>query len=290
MVWLDRGGNQIATIGQFEPTYVAQLSPDGKQMVYDDYDSESRNYDIWLYDLARGVNTRFTFDAGLDVIPSWSPDGERIIFSSDREGQIDVFQKHFSGAEDEEGLLSVGRDAFVSSFSPDGRFASVSVRENAASKWDLWMVDLEGDGTPTPFVEGEFSEWIGQFSPDGRWVAYQSDESGRDEIYVRSFPGGEGKWQISRGGGSGPMWSKDGREILFDSEDGKLMAVEVEADGSSLNVGIGQALFDLDARVELEVYDISDDGSRFLASVSSSERSINPITLVVNWEGQVQGR
>ena len=290
MVWLDRGGNQLSTLAQFEPSFVAELSPDGRRMVYDDYDSESRNYDIWLYDLDRGVNTRFTFDAGLDLIPCWSPDGERIVFTSDRNGKSEIYEKHHSGAEDEKLILSFDQDAYVTSFSPDGRFVSISVRENAGGKWDLWMVDLEGDRTPIPFVEGAFNEWIGQFSPDGRWVAYQSDESGRYEIYIRSFPGGEGKWQISRGGGSGPIWSKDGKEILFDSEDGKLMAVDIETDGSSLNVGMGRALFDLDARVELEVHDISDDGSRFLASVSSSERSINPITLVVNWEGQLQGR
>jgi Tol biopolymer transport system component len=290
MVWLDRGGNQHGTIGQFDPTYIAQLSPNGDQIVFDDYDAESRNSDIWLYDLARGVNTRFTFDPGVDLVPCWSPDGERIVFSSDRNGQTDVFQKHSSGAEDGETFLSVGREAYVTSLSADGRFASVSVRGNPASKWDLWMVDLEGDRTPIPFVEGEFNEWLGHFSPDGRWIAYQSDESGRYEIYIRSFPGGEGKWQISRGGGSGAMWNKSGKEVFFDSDDGKLMAVGVEADGSSLNVGVGQALFDLDARVELTVYDVNQDGDRFLASVSSSERSINPVTLVVNWEDQLQGR
>jgi Tol biopolymer transport system component/predicted Ser/Thr protein kinase len=290
MVWLDREGKQLSAIAEFKPTYFAVLSPDGRRVAYDDYDSESRNYDVWLYDLDRDVNTRFTFDPGLDVVPSWSPDGNRITFSSDRNGQVEVFEKHYSGAEDERLFVSVDREAYVTSFSPDGRFAALSVREGTAGTWDLWILDLEGDRTPIRFVEGEFSEWIGAFSPDGRWVAYQSNESGRYEIYVRSFPEGEGKWQISRGGGTGPVWRKDGKEILFDSENGKLMAVDIETDGPSLQVGMGRVLFDLDSRVQLAVYDISPDGSRFLASVSTSERSVNPVTLVVNWESQLQGQ
>jgi Tol biopolymer transport system component len=134
----------------------------------------------------------------------------------------------------------------------------------------------------------EFNEWLGAISPDGHWLAYQSDESGKYEIYVRPFPSGGGKWQLSTGGGQGPFWKPDGRELYFESDNGKFMKVNIQMGERSLRTGIPEPLFDLAGREQISILDVSAEGDRFVAQVSAIERSINPVTLVLNWQRDME--
>jgi serine/threonine protein kinase/Tol biopolymer transport system component len=288
MVWVDRRGAVIAPIVGRAPSYFSRVSPDGARIVFDDYDAESRNTDLWLHEVKRNVTTRFTFHVSDDLVPVWTPDGQSVLFSSNRNGAYEVFIKSASGADEEKLLLSDGKnELYPTGVTRSGRFVVLSHRLPNA-RWDLYYADLQGEKKPIPFLVTEFNEWLGVFSPDGRWVAYQSDESGKFEVYVRPFPGGGGKWQISTGGGQTPIWSADGNEIYYDSGTGKWTSVKVQLGAQTLSTGIPESLFDLTGREQLTVYDQSPDGKRFVAQLDAGERSANPATLVVNWIRDVE--
>ena len=172
--------------------------------------------DVWLYDLARGIRTRLTFDPWNTSGPVWSPDSRTIYYSSDRNIQWRIYRRPVSGAGQEEVLTSPSAPASAWHVSPDGRFLVFERNATrAGTNLDLWVLPLSGGGEDTAFLATPFSESEARFSPDGRWLAYTSNESGRGEVYVTSFPGREGKWQVSSGGGSGPRWRRDGRELFF---------------------------------------------------------------------------
>ncbi len=283
MVWVDKRGMIVEAIVGRAPSYFCRVSPDGGRIAFDDYDAESRNTDLWLHDVKRNVTTRFTFHASDDLVPVWTPDGQNVLFSSNRNGAYEVFVKSASGASEETLLLSDGKnELYPTAVTRDGRFVILSQRLPNA-KWDLYYADLHGDKKAVPLLATEFNEWLGEFSPDGRWVAYQSDESGKYEVYVRPFPGGGGKWQISTGGGQTPIWSVDGKEIFYDSGAGKLISVKVQPGVQTLSTGIPEPLFDLTGREQLTIHDQSPDGKRFVAQLDAGERSTNPVTLVTNW-------
>src|ERR1019366_6381374 len=181
-----------------------ELSPDGKRASASIPDEARKGRDIWLYDVARGLRTRFTFgQSGLTSL--WSPDGSRVVFNSYHKGHSDMYQKASSGAGAEEVLLEDDLDKFPMSWSTDGRFI-LYARSGPSRASDLFVLPLTGDRKPFPFLQTQFSEREGRLSPDGRWVAYRSNESGRNEIYVAPFPGPGGKWQISNAAGTYPRW------------------------------------------------------------------------------------
>jgi serine/threonine protein kinase len=285
--WFDRNGRESASFGDRTPNVVAVLSPDGKRIALDSYDEQSRNVDVWIYDIARGASTRLTFDQAVDVVPVWSPDGKSIVFSSNRKGHFDFYRKSCSGTGTEELLSESKLEKYATSWSSDGQYICYSTTGDPKTKWDLWILPLSGDRKPMPFLLTEFNEWVGSFSPDGRWIAYQSDESGRYEIYVRPFQGSEGKWQVSTGGGESPVWNHNGHELFFTSADRRLMAVDVKAAGSTFEAGTPHALFELDARGQGEWRDVSADGQRFLMSVTPGATSV-PLTLVANWDNELR--
>jgi Tol biopolymer transport system component len=190
---------------------------------------------IWLLDLSRGgASTRFTFGSLVDTNPVWSPDGSRIIFSSNRDGPYNLYQKPANGVKDEEVLLKSSEDKEATSWSRDGRFLVYTV-VHPKTKADIWVLPLDGDRKPVPFLITEFNERQARFSPDGHWVAYTSDESGQDEVYVRSFSMNSagtaveagGKWPISSGFGRQPHWRRDGRELYYQSRGGRILPVEI---------------------------------------------------------------
>jgi len=291
LAWLDRNGKSGSTVGEKAISFAPRLSPDGKQLAAMIVDTASGNQDIWVFDLARGTQTRLTFDPAFDTYPVWSPDGSKIAFASNRKGPFNLYQKAANGVGSEELLLESPSDDRPLSWSRDGRYLAYARLDPAGkTKLDIWILPLFGDRKPFPFLESEFNEASGEFSPDGHWLAYASDETGKYEVYVVPFPGGSGKWQISTGGGSQPKWRGDGRELFYLAPDNRVMAVDIAAGGSTFHAGIPHPLFQASPAVTGiigRVYDGSADGKRFIFA-SGGAASSQPLTLVVNWAAELK--
>jgi Tol biopolymer transport system component/aminoglycoside phosphotransferase (APT) family kinase protein len=301
LVWFDRSGKQIGALGDQAPYGDLALTPDGGRLAVSLGVRAGGGRDIWLFDVARGLRTRFTFDVAEESASVWSPDGSRVVFNSRRKGHLDLYQKASSGAGVEEQLLADDFDKYPVDWSPDGRFILFGAYPPRAG--ELWVLPLFGDRKPYPFLQTKLGEAPGRFSPDGRWIAYASNESGRNEVYVAPFPGRseapsaaargglgtrDGKWQISIAGGNWPRWRRDGREIFYLAPDNKLMAVVVNGQGSAFEVGAVRALFDTRALPnpilnQRFMYDASPDGQRFLVNTLAEEARSAHITPVVNW-------
>jgi Tol biopolymer transport system component len=290
--WLDREGNVLSALGEPGPYNMLALSPDGTRAAASGGDQSSG---LWLLDFSRRTRTRFTFGPSAAVDPVWSPDGNRIIFRSGSGGALDLYQKLASGVKDEELLLKSTEMKYPTSWSRDGRFL-LYTRQNPKRKFELWVLPLEGDKKPSPFLQTEFDERDGQFSPDGHWVAYVSDESGHFEIYVRAFSPDSagavsvagGKWLISTNGGTAPRWRGDGKELYYLTLDGKLMAVEVTTN-PMFRPGTPRVLFQA-PQVQLSVvtfWDLTADGKRFLFPAPLGQ-SATPFTVVLNWQAALK--
>ena len=282
LVWFDRTGKQIGVLGDPAANSGIELSPDGRQASVSIPDDAGKGRDIWLYDVARGLRTRFTFDRANALASIWSPDGSRVVFDTGRKGHQDLYQKASSGAGAEEVLLEDNLDKYPTSWSPDGRFllyASIG----GPTGLDLFVLPLFGDRKPFPFLQTQFNESSGRFSPDGRWVAYSSNESGRYEVYCAPFPGPGGKWQISTAGGVWPRWRSDGNEIFYLAPGRELMAAAVNGKGSSFEVGAVKQLFQTRATGLEDRYAVSADGQRFLINTTPEQAASAPITVVLNW-------
>ena len=289
LVWLDRAGKQLEVVGLPADYLRPRLSRDGRRVAVDVRDPQTGRADIWIYDLARRVSTRFTFEAADNTVPIWSPDDGRIVFQSNRKGPGDLYQKASSGTgNDEEFLVQEGSLKAPGDWSSDGRFLVYGLID-AKSKTgvDLGFCSAAEKKTFL-FLSTPATESNGRLSPDGRWLAYQSDESGRNEVYVQPFPEHGGKWQVSTAGGTQPVWNRNGKEIFYVSLDNKLMVVDVKAD-SGFEVGTPRTLFDVHLKgINGVKYDISPDGQRFLANTVIGEVKANPITLVQNWAAEIK--
>jgi serine/threonine protein kinase len=289
-VWFDRTGKEIGTVGEPDSAGPSNLStsPDGHRMALNR--TVNGNQDIWLLELGRGVLSRFTFDTPFDAAPVWSPDGSRIVFTSDRKGVYDLYQKPVTGAGSENLLLATSQNKAPVDWSPDGRFILYR-SPGPATGFDLWAVPVDGEPKPFPVVQTNFEERDGQFSPDGKWIAYQTNESGRVEIVVQPFRGPGGKLQISTNGGAQVRWRPDGKELFYIALDGRLMAIPIRfvSDGSSVEAGAPIPLFT--TRVggpmqgsEMQQYVVSSDGQRFLMNTIIEEPSASAITVILNFK------
>ncbi len=287
---LDRDGKSLASIGQPGEYFNLSLSPDEKRLAVALSGPQSGSRDVWLIDIARGTPTRFTFDPVEDFVPIWSPDGSRIVFVSDRDGNGNLYQKSASGAGKEELLLKTNERKWPSDWSRDGRFILYTVL-SPSTRHDLWVLPMTGEKTPTPFLQSTFNEDQGRFSPDGHFIAYTSDESGKFEVYVQTFPLSGGKWLVSRDGGAQPRWRADGKEIFFIAPDRKLMAAEVKLEGSTFEAGVPRVLFQtqvISYPNPRSVYDVSGDGKRFFIITPLQENTSTPITVVTNWNASLK--
>jgi Tol biopolymer transport system component len=298
-MWFDRQGKALGAAGEAGVPKGLTISPDGAQAAICLDKPGLIATDVWLLDSARGAKTRFTFGQGLNVQPVWSPDGDKIVYASNRDGVYDIYQKAASGAKNEELLLKSSDAKFPTSWSSDGRFLLYGA-QNAKTKADLWVLPLEGDRKAMPFLRTEFNESDGHFSPDTRWIAYTSNESGRSEVYVRGFSHGSeassetsGKWQISMEGGMGPRWRRDGKELYYRAPDGIVMVVEVKA-GTAFQSATPKPLFQAPSNLEtflpipLPNWDASGDGNRFLLMTSAAEGTPAPFTVVLNWQAELK--
>ena len=240
--------------------------------------------DVWLLDRSTGAATPFTSDPGAEFEPVWSPDGRRIAYSSNRGGTLDLYQKNADGSGDEELLYASPHRKHALTWSPDGRFLVFSTVD-AKTRFDLWLLPMTGDRTPIPLVTTDSSEDNVQISPDGRWFAYSSNQSGRFEVYVQRFPSPTDRWQISTNGGGDPRWSADGRQLFYIAEDRQMMSVPVTA-GEAFAHGRAVPLFDTGMRPDWGTsrnhYDVTRDG-RFLMMAPVADDRTSPFTMVVNW-------
>ena len=278
MVWVDRSGKEIETLGDPAQYHNPSLSPDEKYLAFDEEDPRGGS-NVWIRDLARGVNSRFTFGSGGAFGPEWSPDGRRVVYAVG----LDLFEKSTDGQGAEIPVFKSDETKFVGGFSPDGR-TLVFISHGKDTNWDIWSMPMEGDRKPVPWLKSPFVEANPSFSPDGRYLAYMSTESGRAEVYVRNFPGPGGKWQVSTAAGSEPHWRGDGKELFYRSGDQHLMAVDVQT-GAGFQAGIPKPLFPLrlDAGLARSHYLPTKDGQRFLLVATTARESITPTTVVLNW-------
>ena len=286
LVWHDRNGKEISSTGDTAPHFDLQASADGGRVAAAIGDNVST--DLWIYEVARGIRTRFTFDPGADIRPVWSPDGKRLVFTSARSGKRQLYIKDTSGAATEELLVETELNVLPTSWSADGRFLLFFSQGHPKTIADLWVLPMEGERKPVSYLQGPFRERGAVFSPDGKWVAYESDESGRFEIYVAPFPIHSGKWQVSVTGGEWPHWRSDGKELYYISPDDKMMAAEVSAAGGDFRVGKVTPLFQARPSRAGTVFDVSRDGKRFLINSATESVDDAPITLVVNWPGTLK--
>jgi len=283
LAWYDRSGKPIgAPFGDPIDYRMFSISPDGKRLAAEVGDSTTGAGDIWLSDFARGTRTRFSFGSGESICPVWSPDGSRIAFSRMEKTLLTrIVAKPSSGGGGEETLLQGGGDICPKSWSPDGRYLAYETLAAAArTKSDIWILPLFGDRKPFPFLATQFDEQFSQFSPDGRWVLYTSDESGRPELYVAPFPGPGSKWQISAGGALRGEWLQGGKEITYLALDLNQMSVQVKADASGFETGVPRVLFDASNAI---FFQSDPSGDRELMAVLPQTAQNTPITLVSNW-------
>jgi len=290
--WFDRAGKKLRTVGRAGAYFIPRLSPDDRRLAVGCCGTLSQTSDIYLFDLASGNEQRFTSDPGIDQYPLWSPDGSRIVWTSHREGVGNLYKKAASGAGPDEVLLKSAFWKLALDWSADGRF--IIYRETGPQTFlDLWVLPLEG-GQPWPWLKTPYNESVGKFSPDGNWIAYQSNESGPIEIYLQTFlPGAQAsgvRTRLSTNGGTIPVWRRDdGRELYYISADNKLMAVEMTL-GAEVKIRTPKELFslsDIGANPSAG-YAVTRDGQRFLFVTSAEEASLTPFTVVLNWMAEVK--
>jgi len=283
--WVNRHGEQISALPVKGDYRQMSLSPDETMLAFTRVDWPVSN--VWLTELSRGTITRLTSDRANDWYPIWSPDGRRVVFSSTRDGSLDLYERDATGAGSDGVLLRSAALKSLSSWSRDGRFLAYWVSDPTTQN-DIWILPLSGDRKPFAFLQTEYDELHPAFSPDGHWIAYTSDESGRQEVYVRSFEGAPagtgGKWRISTDGGSHPKWRADGKELFYLAPDRKLMSAEIRP-GPGLNRGVPQPLFQTQVLIRdyLVSYDVAANGQRFLLNTPVEETQSAPVTVITNW-------
>ena len=288
--WVDRSGKRLGVVGEAAEYSNPALSLDDTKLAVGIRDPQTKTRDIWIFDLLRGTRTRLTFDPADDLDSVWSPDGRRIAFTSNRLGQRDIYQKPADGSGSEELLLGgKGGGKNVEDWSRDGKYLLYNYQPPGPSA-QLYVLPLDGDRKPVPFVSSEFSSQQGQFSPNGRWVAYRAAESGRMEVYVQGFtlgsPQPRGKWQVSVAGGELPRWSSDGKELFFHFGDG-FFAVDVKTDGPSFETGIPRLLFEVrtvsSSPTSGPPFVVTRDGQRLLVLAEAEKTASAPLEVLVNW-------
>jgi eukaryotic-like serine/threonine-protein kinase len=286
LTWFDRSGKNLGTVGPLGEMQWAALSPDGNTVAFDRRNGS--NFDIWLFDLVRGAESRFTFGPkGINDYPVWSPDGTHLAFSSSRGTSRDIYQRALGGTAMDEILDADESTKRPTDWSQDGKFLiEESGSGSGPTRNDVWMLPASAEkkeaNKPVAVLHSEFQEGQGKLSPDGHWLAYRSDESGSNEIYVTSFPTPTAKSKISTGGGSWPVWSRDGRELYFVGSDRRLRAVPVKSVGEKFEAGVPVPLFEVRLSNNGR-YDVSKDG-RFLVPMQIEQSTVVPLTIVQNWQ------
>jgi eukaryotic-like serine/threonine-protein kinase len=290
LVWYDRSGKRLETVGtNFFQT--PSLSPDGTKLAVGLTDLRFGTSDLWLFDLTRGTKTRLTFDPSRENNPVWMPDGQSIIFSSNKTGTAHIYRMPIQGTGATETLLATeGAYEYPQSVCRDGRYLLYRRRASQNTrKYDIWVLPLFGDGKPFPLVQSDFDDLRPTFSPDCKWVAYASNETGQSEVYITHFPDGAGKRQVSTDGGVSPRWRGDGKELFFIAPQAReLWSISVAPQGAGLQLGTPHVLFPAQGvSFQFGSLEVRADGQRFLVNGNNMDTGSAPITLLVNWEAEL---
>jgi eukaryotic-like serine/threonine-protein kinase len=283
MIWLDRSGKELETVVARGENQDPAFSPAGDQLAFDIIDERSAKSDIWIRDVTRGVNSRFTFGQGNAYAPVWTPRGDAIVYASDREEAPGLYEKSMLGQGEEKLLVREERLVVPFAMAPDGSALLYIVRDSKTS-WDIWVLPRTGEAKPIPFRATSFNENSPNLSPDGKFVSYASNESGRNEVYVQSYPGPGRTWQVSTSGGTDAHWRADGKELYYRSLDQKLMAVDVQP-GATFRAGIPRQLFQAQVAPgpASTKYLPDRSGQKFLFVAPMGRDALAPTTVVLNW-------
>jgi len=278
--WVEPDGKQGPRVGEPGDYFaIVRVAPDERSAALALTDPASGTPDLWLIDLARGSRRRLTLEPAAETFPLWSPDGKRMAYSNDRGGgDFALYLLEPGSSTPPEALVTDGGPKIASSWSPDGGELCYNVGVPGIGT-DIWIVSLR-DRKTRPFLASRFTEAQGTWSPDGRWLAYVSDESGRNEVHVVSYPEGAGRWQVSADGGDTPVWSRDGRTIFWRTGSGDVMAADVQREGAALSFGQPRRLF---TRPDLVTFDVAPHSGRFLIMTDPELASSDAIALVLNW-------
>jgi eukaryotic-like serine/threonine-protein kinase len=310
LVSVGRDGKQIETVAQASRYIGPSLSPDGTRLAVTIFAGNQGIADLWVLDLARATRTRMTFSGGVSGITSltttgsqapWTPDGKTIFYGTLSKGVFQIYAKAADGSGVARLVLeSADASSSPRSVSPDGRYLAYEkhMDQNQAVS-HIWALPLSGNGKPDdeklheaasfPIVQDAFDERAPIISPDGKWLAYQSNESGRPEIYITAFPAGGAKWQVSSNGGSTPKWRRDGKELFFLDPQDNMVAVDVTTPGNTVKLGAPHALFQaVGIQRDFGPYDVSADGKKFLINSGNLKEGTNPVTLVQNWTAELK--
>lgn len=292
--WFDRSGRSLGSLGAPGAYTTLSVSPNGKRLAFGLADTAQNNTDIWVHDLAQRTTNRFTFDPAVDDMPVWSPDGTRIVWSSQRGGGADLYQRASNLADDETALLKSPEPKFPQDWSSDGRFLIYSVNrgDRDGRNLDLWLLPLQGEQKTTQFLGTPFTESQARFSPDSRYIAYVSNESGLSEVYVRSFSSdgkAGGQQMISQSGGSQPLWRRDGKELFYISADTKVMAVPVSTAPTFERLGAPIPLFTASIygggrNYNSQRWAAMPNGQQFIIISVLTEAASQPINVITNWK------
>jgi eukaryotic-like serine/threonine-protein kinase len=292
--WISRDGARRSSVGEPEDVIDVTLSPNGSRAAMSVVDRQLGTRDIWILDVERGSRERLTAEPSDEYAPVWSPDGNRIVYSSGRQGRIELFERKASGSSPERKLdtggLALGK--FAASWSRDGRALLYVAGGRILARSDIYVINPDGSGPASPWLESGFIETQPRFSRDSRWVAYSTNESERMQVYVRRFAGPGDATRVSINGGAWPRWRADGSEIFFVAPDGTLMAASVTATETTIAVGDLRPLFKarlrLQGRLDGYPYDVSADGQRFLVNNSVEQAGAVGLTLMTNWTAAVR--
>ncbi len=278
LLWVGRDGKTLGTLGERDLIHDVSLSRDGRKLAVE---AGATLHQLWIYDTVRGTRSRITFGANAYETPVWSPDGSRIAFAQSHGGPnaFDLYVKSVEGSGSEELIFASPESKVVLDWSPDGRYLLFGMGRPAA----LWLLPLTGEKKAQPLLRGPYSIWDGAFSPDGHWLAYESSETGQNEIYITRFPSLQGKWQISNGGRT-MSWRPDGKAILYVTTDGSLAEVELSYHGNDLEVGSAKSLFKQQGRstpTGSHGYAVSPDGQRFI--ITKLQEEFSSLNLLLHW-------
>jgi hypothetical protein len=285
LTWYERSGRPLGTLADPGLWIDAEISPDLRMVAAERIDPRTGTGSLWSIDIARAVASRITPDPSWNLVPRWSRRGDRIAFGSSRVGASDLYLTRADGTGGDSQVLKTPALTYPTDWLP-GDTAIVFDSISGPTAADIYMIPLSGDRTPKALVQTTFSERSGRVSPNGRWLAYVSNESGNPQVYVRPLDTDAGRRQISRGGGSQPRWGRDGKELYFLSETGRIMAVDVTVGADTFTASIP---VELPVQAEPDVtgwrytYDVADNGRRFLLIKSMTRDQPPPITVVVNW-------